>query len=111
MAYECTKCETKFDNRTCYCQDRTNLEKSFGCPNCKTFYIEKMPEIKNSKKAEKVGFIVVLFVFMVTLYFKLPWYVVAQSIFYGYVAYGLYIRITNGPRKMFIEPVEVKTNV
>ena len=37
--YKCLECETSFNEHTAYCENREDVEKRFGCPNCKTFYL------------------------------------------------------------------------
>ena len=39
MNYNCEECETIFSETDCLCEDWRDPKKSFGCPNCGTFYI------------------------------------------------------------------------
>ena len=43
MATKCPECSHKFTRREALCVDWKDPEKSFGCPNCGTFFTKGVP--------------------------------------------------------------------
>lgn len=51
MSSKCTECGYKFTLRSGLCDDWKDPNKSFGCPECRTFYVKDMkPKYKESVK-------------------------------------------------------------
>ncbi len=42
MSTKCIECGHKFSLREALCEDWRDPEKSFGCPNCKTFFKKEL---------------------------------------------------------------------
>lgn len=49
MSTKCPECQTVFTYQDALCEDWRDPNKSFGCPNCQTFFVKDMrPNYKHS---------------------------------------------------------------
>ena len=55
MKKVCEECGEQFSSSTAICDDWLDAEKSFGCPGCGTFYVQKLDEARSTKWMTTLG--------------------------------------------------------
>ncbi|RXJ73191.1 hypothetical protein CS022_10570 [Veronia nyctiphanis] len=106
--YDCTECGHKFDSQSLYCEDWSNPERKLGCPNCKTFFREKVAVRVRSNLAIVSGVLactVMLYFFMTDQDSNTS--LAFTSLAAGYAVYRAINRIICGSQnRLILEPIK-----
>ena len=106
--YDCTECGHQFDSHSLYCENWNNPERKLGCPNCKTFFREKVTEQDRSNLAIALG-VLTCAAMLYTLFTNPDSHasLAFTSLAAGYAVYRVINRILYGSQKRIIlEPIK-----
>lgn len=105
--YQCPNCDTEFDSSSAYCEDWREKDRSFACPNCKTFYRVILTKRQNWPTLFVAQtFVISLNYYLLTSWFAGQWYSLAFCVVFVMITTSLIDRITGKGPNFELQAIE-----